>query len=172
MRASSTYSIKQLRSKEWTEKWGDESSIMDYGRFNYVAQPGDGARLIPKLGPYDYFAIEYGYGAIPGAKTPAEEVPALKAIANRQTQNPMLRFGNQSPEDPTRQSEDLGDDSVEATRLGLKNIDRVMGFDVNEDTFGENPLAGAKIAVEATNSGKIAEDGSPYQNYAFSVHAE
>jgi len=128
MRASSTFSIKQLRSKEWTEKWGDESSIMDYGRFNYVSQPGDGARLIPKLGPYDYFAIEYGYGSIPGAKTPADEVPALKAIANRQTQNPMLRFGNQSPEDPTRQSEDLGDDTVEATRLGLKNIDRVMGF--------------------------------------------
>ena len=72
-RGSSTFSIAELRSPKWTNEWGDESSIMDYGRFNYVAQPGDGARLIPKQGPYDYFAIEWGYKPIDGAKTPDEE---------------------------------------------------------------------------------------------------
>ena len=133
-RGSSTYSIKQIRSKAWTSKHGHESSIMDYGRFNYIAQPGDGADLIPKVGVYDDFAIEFGYGIIPGVKTPADELPVLRAIASRQSQNPMLRFGNQSGEDPTRQSEDLGDDTVEATRLGLLNIDRVMGYLVKATT--------------------------------------
>lgn len=133
-RGSSTYSIKQLRDPKWTAQWGTESAIMDYGRFNYVAQPGDGAVLIPKLGPYDLFAIEWGYTPIPTAKTPEQEKPALDAIAGRQVGNPMLRFGNQSGEDPTRQSEDLGDDTIEATRLGMKNIDRIMGFLVSATT--------------------------------------
>ncbi|MFM7321522.1 MAG: zinc-dependent metalloprotease [Armatimonadota bacterium] len=127
-RGSSTYSIKQLRDPKWTAQWGTESAIMDYGRFNYVAQPGDGATLIPKLGPYDHFAIEWGYTPVPSARTPEEEKPFLDTIASRQVRNPMLRFGNQSGEDPTRQSEDLGDDTVEATRLGMRNIDRVLGF--------------------------------------------
>ena len=53
--------MQQLRSQEWTQKWGTSASIMSYARFNYVAQPGDDAYLIPKFGPYDYFAIEWGY---------------------------------------------------------------------------------------------------------------
>ena len=57
----SAYSVAQLRSREWTEKWGTSASIMDYARLNYVAQPGDNAYLLPKFGPYDYFAIEWGY---------------------------------------------------------------------------------------------------------------
>jgi len=133
-RGSSTFSIKNLRDPKWTSQWGVESAVMDYGRFNYVAQPGDGAHLIPKIGPYDHFAIEWGYIPIPTAKTPEEEKPALDAIASRQVKNPMLRFGNQSSEDPTRQSEDLGDDTVEATRLGMRNIDRVMSYLVSATT--------------------------------------
>ncbi|MFY7952424.1 MAG: zinc-dependent metalloprotease, partial [Armatimonadaceae bacterium] len=133
-RGSSTFSIKQLRDPKWTSQWGVESAVMDYGRFNYVAQPGDGAHLIPKIGPYDLFAIEWGYTPIPTAKTPDDEKPALDAIASRQVKNPMLRFGNQSSEDPTRQSEDLGDDTVEATRLGMRNIDRVMSYLVSATT--------------------------------------
>lgn len=133
-RGSSTFSIKHLRDPKWTSQWGVESAVMDYGRFNYVAQPGDGAHLIPKIGPYDHFAIEWGYIPIPTAKTPEEEKPALDAIASRQVKNPMLRFGNQSSEDPTRQSEDLGDDTVEATRLGMRNIDRVMSYLVSATT--------------------------------------
>lgn len=133
MLASSTYSIARLRDPKWTSKWGDEASIMDYGRFNYVAQPGDGVRLIPKQGPYDYFAIEWGYSPIPGAKTPDDEKARLNQIASRQLKDPMLRFGP-GPEDavlrddPHQQSEDLGDDPIAATTLGLKNIDRVFPY--------------------------------------------
>lgn len=127
-KASSSYTCAQLRNKEFTEKWGDEASIMDYGRMNYVAQPGDNVRLIPKLGPYDLFAIEWGYKAFPGTTTPQEEKPELDRIAARQVQNPMLRFGgedNDAQVDPTVQTEDLGSDPIEATTYGLVNIARV-----------------------------------------------
>jgi hypothetical protein len=128
-KASSAFTIAQLRSKEFTEKWGNEASIMDYGRFNYVAQPGDGARLIPKIGPYDFFAIEWGYRPILSARTPDEEKPELDRLAARQVSDPTLRFGGEDTNgviaDPTVQTEDLGDDPIEATTLGLKNINRI-----------------------------------------------
>ena len=126
-RGSSTYSISQLRNKEFTNKYGNEASIMDYGRFNYVAQPGDDVRLMPMVGPYDKFAIEWGYKPIQGADTPEEEKKELDQIAARQVDNPMLRFGG-GPSDPDAITEDMGDDHIEATRLGLKNIERIMEF--------------------------------------------
>ena len=129
MQASSSYTIEQLRDPEFTKKNGTEASIMDYGRFNYVAQPGDGAALIPVVGPYDFFAVEWGYRQFAGVKSPKDEKPHLAEIVARQVDNPMLRFGNADPsEDPTRQTEDLSSDSIEATRLGLKNIERVMSY--------------------------------------------
>ncbi len=141
-KASSSYSVAQLRSKTFTEKFGDEASIMDYGRFNYVAQPGDDARLIPMLGPYDKFAIEWGYKPIAGATTPEGEKSTLDAIAARQTTDPTVRFGGEdaiAQVDPTVQTEDLSDDPVGATANGLKNIDRNMGMLVNATTrFGED----------------------------------
>jgi len=147
-RGSSTYSIAQLRSKEFTNKYGNEASIMDYGRFNYVAQPGDDARLIPMVGPYDKFAIEWGYKPIPGANTPEDETSALDAIAARQVDNPMLRFGG-GPSDPDAISEDLSDDHVEATRLGLKNIERIIPFLISATTTkGEDYSQLAAIYAE------------------------
>lgn len=127
MKASSAFTVAQLRDPKWTKEWGTEASIMDYGRFNYVAQPGDGAALIPKQGPYDYFSIEWGYKPI-DAPTPEAEKTELNRLASQQTTNPMLRFGNPSGEDPTQQTEDLGADPVAATALGLKNLDRVLGY--------------------------------------------
>ena len=124
-KASSSYTIAQLRDPKFTAQYGDEASIMDYGRFNYVAQPGDGAHLIPMIGPYDIFAIKWGYMPIPQAKTPDDEKPVLDRLAAQQVTNPMLRFGNSHFEDPTQQMEDLGNDPIEATRLGLLNIARV-----------------------------------------------
>jgi hypothetical protein len=113
---------------------------MDYGRFNYVAQPGDGARLIPMIGPYDKFAIEWGYKPIPGAQDPEDEKRELDLIASRQVNDPTLRFGaNRAGMDPSQQSEDLGSDGVEATRLGLKNLRRVMSYLMPATAkFGEN----------------------------------
>ena len=133
MKASSTYSIAQLRDPKWTALWGDEASIMDYGRFNYVAQPGDGARLIPKQGPYDLFAIEWGYSPLTEATTHTAEKIALDNIAVRQIKNPMLQFGpgpedSDTRDDPTQQTEDLGSDPIAATTLGFKNLDRVLTY--------------------------------------------
>src|SRR5262249_50051484 len=99
------------------------------GRFNYVAQPGDGATLIPKIGPYDFFAIEWGYKAFPNARTYEQEKAELDKIAKRQVNDPTLRFGDPNPgEDPSQQTEDLGSDATPATELGLKNIARVAGY--------------------------------------------
>ena len=126
MKASSAYTVDNLRSPEFTKKHGTEASIMDYGRFNYVAQPGDGAALIPKVGPYDFFAIEWGYREY---KTDEDEKKGSAELYAKQLKNRMLLFGNADPsEDPTRQTEDLGSDSVEATRLGMANLDRVAGY--------------------------------------------
>lgn len=141
-RASSSYTVAQLRNKEFTEKFGDEASIMDYGRFNYVAQPGDNARLVPVLGPYDKFAIEWGYKPISNATTSEAEKPALDAIAARQINDPTLRFGGEdmnSIVDPTVQTEDLGSDPIEATTYGLQNINRIVNLLVPATTkFGED----------------------------------
>jgi hypothetical protein len=125
-KASSSYPVDSLRSHTFTEKYGDEASIMDYGRFNYVAQPGDNAFLLPKVGPYDHFAVEWGYRPIFEAKTPDEERPALNRIAARQETEPYLRFGVSDANDPTVQTEDLGDDAVKATTYGLKNLQAIM----------------------------------------------
>lgn len=124
-KSSSFYTVKQLRDPAFTQQHGVSPSIMDYSRFNYVAQPGDGARLIGKIGDYDKFAIEWGYKPIPGAQKPEDETPVLDAWAARQVTHPALRFGNyENDADPTEETEDLGSDPIEATRCGLKNIAR------------------------------------------------
>ena len=128
MKATSQYPVDSLRSKGFTESYGTEASIMDYGRFNYIAQPGDGARLIPKIGPYDKFAVEWGYKPIRGAATPDDEKEALNRLAARQEREPYLRFGNADGIDPTAQTEDLGDDAVAATRYGMMNIKRIAAM--------------------------------------------
>ncbi|MDB5312681.1 MAG: hypothetical protein JWO38_6883 [Gemmataceae bacterium] len=129
-RASQAYSVSQLRDPAFTAKCGSVASIMSYGRFNYVAQPGDGVKcLIPVVGPYDDFAIEWGYKSVPDAKSPEAEKKALDALAEKQLANPFLRFGGEDGPalvDPTVLTENIGSDPVEATALGLKNLDRVM----------------------------------------------
>lgn len=125
-KAHSAYSVAQLRSREWTSRWGTSASIMSYARFNYVAQPGDDAQLVPKFGPYDYYAVEWGYKPLPGL-TADEEWPVLDRMAARQIEEPMLRFGGEdevADMDPEVMTVVLGADALEATELGLRNIDR------------------------------------------------
>jgi hypothetical protein len=129
MKASSAYTVEQLRDPQFTRQFGNEASIMAYGRFNYVAQPGDGARLIPIIGPYDFFAVEWGYKEFREATNPVQEKPFLDQIVAHQLTDPKLRFGDPNPGvDPSQQTEDLGSDPVRATELGLKNIARVAAF--------------------------------------------
>ncbi|MDA1260656.1 MAG: zinc-dependent metalloprotease, partial [Planctomycetota bacterium] len=126
MKASSAYTVEQLRDPEFTALYGTEASIMDYGRFNYVAQPGDGANLIPIVGPYDFFAVDWGYRQYDSAEA---ETQGLRERVARQVDEPVLRFGDpNASEDPTQQTEDLGSDPVAATALGLANLDRVASY--------------------------------------------
>ena len=126
MKASSSYTVEQLRNPDWTKKNGTAPSIMDYARFNYVAQPGDGASLMPKAGPYDFFALNWGYREF--AKG-ADEKAELEKLVKVQIDQPILRFGGPNPGvDSTQQTEDLGSNAVEATRLGLRNLERVAGY--------------------------------------------
>jgi hypothetical protein len=136
MKASSLYTIDQIRDKNFVKENGHTASIMDYARMNYVAQPEDGIAaddLIPKIGPYDRFAIRWGYAPVPDAATADAERTELDRWAREQESNPALRFmtseeieGNPYPFDPGEQRESVGDaDPVRATELGLKNLRRV-----------------------------------------------
>ncbi len=118
-----------LRDKRWTAENGTCTSVMDYARFNYVAQPGDGAAMIPKVGKYDKFAIEWGYMPINRARTPWDEQAELDKLASKQVTDRTLRFyDNFSSSDPTAQAEALGDDAVIASTYGLENLKRIVKF--------------------------------------------
>jgi hypothetical protein len=129
-RASSAYTVAQLRNPDFTLKYGTVASIMAYGRFNYVAQPGDHVTsLLPKIGPYDMFAIEWGYKPINGGHGPQSERAELDKWAARQIDEPWLRFGGEdgpAAVDPTVKTENISTDTLEATALGLKNLSRVI----------------------------------------------
>jgi hypothetical protein len=131
MKASSTYTIEQIRDPKWVKENGHTPTLMDYSRFNYVAQPEDKIDvkdLIPKIGPYDKWATHWGYAPIPGAKTPEAEKPTLDKWAREQDATPYLRFSTegQGNVDPGDETEAVGDgDAVKATALGIKNLSRV-----------------------------------------------
>jgi hypothetical protein len=131
MKASAMYSVDQIRNKEWVKGQSHTPTLMDYSRFNYVAQPEDGvepADLIPKIGPYDKWATMWGYKPIPSARTPDDEKTTLDQWARQQDQNPALRFSTAQAggSDPFNQTEAVGDgDAVRASTLGLKNLHRV-----------------------------------------------
>jgi len=126
MKASNSYPVDSLRSTSFTEKYGITASIMDYSRFNYVAQPGDNVKMMSSIGPYDKFVTNWGYRPIIGANSPEEEVETLRGWAKETLRNPMLRFGSQqwSVLDPTSQIEDIGDDAIKASTYGLLNLER------------------------------------------------
>ncbi len=131
MKASSEYPFDKIRDKNWLHTMGHTPSIMDYSRFNYVAQPEDGIDpedLIPRIGPYDIWATMWGYKPIPDAKTPEEERATLNKWAKEQDDKPWLRFStaNAAGSDPGDETEAVGDaDAVKATALGVKNLQRV-----------------------------------------------
>ena len=133
MKASSIYPCRQAaQSAAWVSGWGHTPTIMDYSRFNYVAQPEDGDRagdLIPKIGPYDKFAIKWGYQPIPGAKTPDEEKKTLDEWARQQDTTPWYRFSTSNcarlRSRASRPKRSATPTRCEATALGLKNLKRV-----------------------------------------------
>jgi hypothetical protein len=127
MKASSSYPVDSLRSASFTRRMNTAPSIMDYARFNYVAQPGDtGVALMPGIGIYDSYAIRWGYRPIPGATSPDAEKATLDRWIREHENDPLYRFGDPSGVDPSAQTEDLGDDGVKASNYGMANLKRIV----------------------------------------------
>jgi hypothetical protein len=151
MKASSMYPQEKVRDREWVKKMGHTPSIMDYSRFNYVAQPEDNIDvedLTPSIGPYDVWATQWGYTPISDAKTADDEKPTLNEWARQQEATPWFRFSTAASagSDPGELTEAVGDaDAVKSTALGIKNLQRV-----------------AKLLIPATAS----KPGEPYDDLA------
>lgn len=129
MGSSAAYPVDSLRSASFTSKYGTAPSIMDYARFNYVAQPEDkGVALMPNIGVYDKYSIEWGYRPILD-KTAEEEKPILDSWILAHEGDPMYRFGSQQARDvvdPSSQTEDLGDNAMKASTYGIMNLKRIV----------------------------------------------
>ncbi|WP_333809119.1 zinc-dependent metalloprotease [Flavobacterium sp.] len=128
MGASYATPVEKLRDKEFQKKNGHTSSIMDYARFNYVAQPEDGVTdLFPRIGDYDKWAIKWGYSYFNGAKDEKEEKALLNEMTKEAYKNRRLWFGTETnPYDPRYQTEDLGDNAMKASEYGIKNLKRIL----------------------------------------------
>jgi hypothetical protein len=151
--SSSTVPVEKLRDKAFVEANGHTPSIMDYARFNYVAQPEDKISpkgIYPRIGDYDKWAIEWGYKLLPEAKSPAAEVPVLNKISVERLKNKRLWFGTEmNPDDPRSQNEDLGDNAMIASTYGIKNLKVILaklpewtrsaneGYDDLENMYGQ-----------------------------------
>ncbi|WP_188050405.1 zinc-dependent metalloprotease [Flavobacterium sp. GP15] len=128
MGASSATPVEKLRDKDFVAKNGHTSSIMDYARFNYVAQPEDGVTdFFPKIGDYDKWAIKWGYSYFEEAKSEKEEKTILNEMTKEAYKNNRLWFGTESsPYDPRYQTEDIGDNAMRASEYGIKNLKRIL----------------------------------------------
>ena len=131
MGSSSKTPVEKLRDKAWVEANGHTASIMDYARFNYVAQPEDNITakgLYPRIGDYDKWAILWGYKGIPDTKDEEEDKKVLnKWIIDSLKSNPRLWFGGEGQNfDPRAQTEDLGDNSMKASEYGIRNLKRIL----------------------------------------------
>ena len=140
MGSSSAYPVDSLRSVHFTKKYGTAPSIMDYARFNYVAQPEDkGVSLMPNVGIYDKHSIRWGYRPILEAKSAKDEKPVLDQWIRAHEKDPMYRFGSQqfgNPIDPSSQTEDLGDDAIKASLYGIENLKKIVP-NLNKWTYNE-----------------------------------
>jgi hypothetical protein len=128
--SSTTIPVEKLRDKAWVEANGHTPSIMDYARFNYVAQPEDNIGeegLYARIGDYDKWAIEWGYRWFPQATSADAEIPILNKLVIDKLKDPRFRFLTESdPDDPRAQSEDLGDNAMKASLYGIKNLQRII----------------------------------------------
>ncbi len=176
MGASFAFPVDSLRSKTFTSKMGGTApSIMDYARYNYVAQPEDGVTAItPKIGIYDKYAIEWGYRWYP---TSTEETTALRKLITDHQDDPLYFYGEQQSYldiiDPRSQSEDLGNDAVVASEYGLKNLKRVVNnlltwtYDEGEDYYEAGKLYIGTIGQwQLYNKHVLANIGGIYLNQA------
>ncbi|WP_431108750.1 zinc-dependent metalloprotease [Winogradskyella poriferorum] len=173
MSASYAYDVESYRDGAFTQKNGIAATIMDYARYNYIAQPGDeNIRFIRQLGPYDDYAINYGYRYIPNATSADDEKETLDNWITEKAGNPIYKFGKQSSRfDPTAQTEDIGNNSIKASTYGLKNLkivaknlsswtsDKTNNYEDLEELYGE--LLGVwsrYVGHVVTHVGGVVED--------------
>jgi hypothetical protein len=175
MGSSCAYKVEDLRSAEFTQKYGTAPSIMDYARFNYVAQPEDvGVALMPNIGVYDKYAISWGYRPILD-KTAVEEKETLNNWILKHAGDPMYRFGHQQVGDvvdPSSQTEDLGDDAILASTYGIKNLKRIVPNLIKwttvagEDYSDLNEMYGQVLSQFNRYMGHVANNiGGVYEHY-------
>jgi hypothetical protein len=175
MGSSCAYKVEDLRDAVFTQKYGTAPSIMDYARFNYVAQPEDtGVALMPNIGVYDKYAIAWGYKPI--LDTPAEaEKEILNSWILEHAGDPMYRFGHQQVGDvvdPSSQTEDLGDDAILASTYGIKNLKRIVPnliewtTESGEDYSDLSDMYGQLLSQFGRYMGHVANNiGGVYEQY-------
>uniref|UniRef100_UPI004049E4F4 zinc-dependent metalloprotease n=1 Tax=Flavobacterium sp. TaxID=239 RepID=UPI004049E4F4 len=172
MGASCAYEVENYRNSAFTKQFGISSSIMDYARYNYIAQPNDkDVRFIRQMGPYDYYAVNWGYRYIPNTTIESEKTVLNKWIEEK-SNDVIYRFGNQrSRFDPRSQTEDIGNNSVKASTYALKNLkivaqnlpnwtsDKTNNYDDLEELYGELLSTWSRyIGHVVTNVGGVYED--------------
>lgn len=175
MGSSVAYPVDSLRSKIFCETHGTAPSIMDYARFNYIAQPEDGIVYHgPKIGEYDLHSINWGYRPIPSAKTSDDESETLHQWIVEKAGNPLFRYGAQRRNnyDPSSQTEDLGDNAMKASELGIRNLKRIVPELISwteEDAKNYDDLKELYINVYSQLGrymGHVATNiGGVYENY-------
>jgi hypothetical protein len=182
MGSSVAYPVDSLRSAEFTQKYGTAPSIMDYARFNYVAQPGDeGVALMPNIGIYDKYSISWGYRPILDAADARAEKSTLDSWILEHAGDPMYRFGHQQAGgvvDPSSQTEDLGDDAVKASEYGIANLKRIVPNLIEwTSEKGENydnleAMYGQVVSQFNRYMGHVSSNiGGVYENYKTSDQA-
>jgi hypothetical protein len=175
MGSSSAYPVDSLRSATFTKKYGTAPSIMDYARFNYIAQPGDkDVAMMPNIGVYDKYAINWGYRPILDAETPEDEKQTLDSWILKHAGDPLYRFGRQQRNviDPSSQTEDLGDDAIKASSYGISNLKIIMSNLIDwTSKEGENyddlsEMYGHVVSQFNRYMGHVSSNiGGVYENY-------
>ncbi len=172
--SSFAFPVDSLRSSMFTDIYGTAPSIMDYARFNYVAQPGDGVtNFMPDVGIYDKWSVQWGYSVLPDAQSPDEERETLNAWVIERADDPLYFYGRQGPRvDPRSQNEDLGDDAIKASDYGIANLKVILDELINwtaEDAkdYGDLNELYSQIAIQWNRyiGHVVAHVGGHYENF-------
>ncbi|MGF1670617.1 MAG: zinc-dependent metalloprotease [Balneolaceae bacterium] len=172
--SSYAYPVDSLRSPTFTDNHGTAPSIMDYARFNYIAQPGDGVtNFLPRVGEYDKWAVKWGYTWF--GDTPVEEQEKiLHEWTVERADDPRFFYGRQTGSriDPRSQNEDLGDDAMKASSYGLANLqvitDNLIEWIQQDGEFFDDldELYGQILAQWSRYMGHVSQNiGGVYENH-------
>lgn len=173
MAASYAYDVEDYRNGDFTQKNGIAASLMDYARYNYIAQPGDeNIRFVRQMGPYDHYATNWGYRVIPNTSSPEQETTVLNGWIMEKAGDPNYKFGRQSSRfDPQSQTEAIGNNPIKASTYGIKNLkyvaqnlpewtsEKTNNYDDLQELYGE--LLGVYsryVGHVVTNVGGVYED--------------